>query len=185
MARVAIQNADLTEQQYLEMERVSPYKHEYVAGRLYAMTGTSDAHNLIVGNLYVALREHLRGSPCRVFIADVKLRVGAADAYYYPDLMVSCEKAVDRHYREQPVLVVEVLSESTAAYDAGDKRRAYQSVESLREYVLISQECMDVRVYRRDEAGWQMSIFTDGAAIPFRSVELEIPIERLYEEAWE
>ena len=149
------------------------------------MTGSSDAHNIIALNLATILRTHLRGSPCRVFIADVKLRARQADVYYYPDVMVSCEKAVDRHYREQPVLVVEVLSDSTAAYDAGEKRRAYQSVESLREYVLISQECMDVRVYRREEAGWEMSIYTDGALIPFQSVELEIPIERLYEEVWD
>ena len=185
MARVAIQDVALTEQEYLDMEQVSPVKHEYVAGQLYAMTGTSDVHNIIVGNLYIALREHLRGSPCRVFMADVKLRVGATDAYYYPDLMVSCEKAANRHYREQPVLLVEVLSESTASYDAGDKRRAYQGLESLKEYVLISQECMDVRVYRRDESGWNVSIYTDGTVIPLNAVELEIPIERIYEEAWE
>ena len=185
MARVAIQNLELTEEQYLDMELVSPVKHEYIAGQIYAMTGASDAHNLIVGNLYIALRDHLRGSPCRVFMADVKLRVGATDAYYYPDLMVSCEKAANRHYREQPVLIVEVLSESTARYDAGDKRRAYQGLESLREYVLIAQECMDVRVYRRGESGWNLSIYTDGAVIPLKAVELEIPIERIYEDAWE
>ncbi len=185
MVRVAARQTELTEQDYLDLERVSPIKHEYVAGRLYAMTGTSDAHNIIALNLATVLRNYLRGSPCRVFMADVKLRIGQAEAYYYPDLMVSCEKAADRHYREQPVLLVEVLSESTVAYDAGEKRRAYQSVESLREYVVISQECMDVRVYRRDETGWQMSIYTDGAVIPLQSVELEIPIEQLYEEAWE
>lgn len=184
MATVAMQPPELTEQQYLDMERVSPVKHEYVAGRVFAMTGTSDVHNLIVGSLYMALRNHLRGSPCRVFMADLKLRVRPAGAYYYPDLMVSCEPVTDRHYREQPILVVEVLSESTAGYDAGDKRRAYQTLESLQEYVLISQECMDVRIYRRHETGWQMSIYTDGATIPFRSVALELPIEQLYEEAW-
>ena len=129
MATVVIRNAELTEQAYLDMERASPIKHEYVAGRLYAMTGSSDAHNIIALNLAMILRTHLRGSPCRVFIAEVKLRARQADAYYCPDVMVFCEKAVDCHYREQPVLVVEVLSDSTAAYDAGEKRRAYQSVK--------------------------------------------------------
>jgi len=184
MARPAAHTSEVTEQDYLERERLSLVKHEYVGGRVYAMTGTSDAHNIIALNLAAILRNHLRGSPCRVFIADVKLRVAAAKAYYYPDLMVSCEKACDPYCREQPVLVVEVLSESTTAHDAGEKWRDYQSLESLQEYVLISQECMDVRVYRRGESGWVLSIYTDGALIPLDSVKLEIPIERIYEEAW-
>lgn len=185
MSRPASKDHKLTEQEYLEMELTSPIKHEYVAGQLFAMTGTSDAHNIIAGNLYILLREHIRGSSCRVFMSDVKLKVAADSAYYYPDLMVSCEKAPDSHYRAQPVLIVEVLSDSTAKTDTGDKRRAYQKLESLREYALVAQECMDVRVYRREESGWNLSIYTDGAVIPFNSVELEIPIERIYEETWD
>lgn len=185
MSRPASKDHKLTEEEYLEMELTSPIKHEYVAGRLFAMTGTSDAHNIIAGNLYMILREHLKGSPCRVFMSDVKVKVDADSAYYYPDLMVSCEKAPDSHYRAHPVLIVEVLSDSTAKTDTGDKWRAYQKLESLREYALVAQECMDVRVYRREESGWNLSIYTDGAVVPFNSVELEIPIERIYEEAWD
>jgi len=185
MSKPAPKDHQLTEEEYLEMELTSPIKHEYVAGRLFAMTGASDAHNIIALNLASILRNHLRGSPCRVFMSDLKLKVGEADAYYYPDLMVSCEKAPDSHYREQPVLIVEVLSDSTAKQDTGGKWRAYQTLETLREYALVAQECMDVRIYRREESGWTMSIYTDGAVIPFNSVELEIPIERIYEEAWD
>jgi Uma2 family endonuclease len=186
MARPAFNDRRFTPEEYLEMELSSPVKHEYVAGHVYAMTGTSDVHNIISGNLYMALRQHLRDTPCRVFIADVKARVEAVDAFYYPDVMVSCEKAQDRYYREQPVLIVEVLSDSTAKRDRGEKWRHYQTLESLREYVLVSQECMDVRVFRRDEAGtWQQNIYTDGAVIPLMSVELEIPIERIYDEVWD
>jgi len=166
------------------MESASPVKHEYVAGRIYAMTGTSDAHNFICLNIASALRSHLKGSPCRVFMADVKAKMEQADAYYYPDVMVSCEPAPNPYYREQPSLIVEVLSSSTAKFDAGDKRRDYQSLPSLQEYVLVSQECMDVRVWRRGESGWTVAIYTDGAVVPFNSVGLEIPIEQIYEEAW-
>lgn len=185
MSRPAPKDHKLTEQEYLEMELTSPIKHEYVAGQLFAMTGASDAHNIIALNLASILHNRLRGSPCRVFMSDVKLKVDADSAYYYPDLMVSCEKAPDSNYRAQPVLIAEVLSDSTAKNDTGDKRRAYQKLESLREYALVAQECMDVRVYRREESGWNLNIYTDGAVIPFNSVELEIPIERIYEEAWD
>ncbi|MDD5034881.1 MAG: Uma2 family endonuclease [Methylococcaceae bacterium] len=185
MSRPAPQIKAFTEEQYLEMELTSPIKHEFIGGHIHAMTGASVIHNIIAGNVYIILREHLRGSPCRVFMSDVKLKVDAASAYYYPDLMVSCEPAPDSHYREQPTLIVEMLSESTSKHDFGEKRRAYQSLESPQEYMLVSQECMDVRVFRREGADWKMRIYTDGAAIPLNSMELEIPIERIYEEAWE
>lgn len=118
-------------------------------------------------------------------MSDVKLKVAAADGYYYPDLMITCETAPDSHYREQPKLLIEVMSDSTAKYDREDKRRMYQTLESLQEYVLISLNCMDVRVYRRDADGWQMSIYTDGTTIPLQSVGLEMAIERFYELAWD
>lgn len=175
----------LSAEEYLEMELSSPIKHEYVAGEIFAMTGTSDSHNTISLNLAFILREHLRGTPCRVFMSDLKLKVEAAHAYFYPDLMVTCETAPDSHYREQPKLVIEVLSDSTAKFDREDKRRIYQSLASLQEYVLVAQSCMDVRVYRRSADGWNMTIYTDGAVIPLHSVELEIAIERIYESAWD
>lgn len=175
----------LSAEDYLEMELSSPVKHEYLAGEVFAMTGASDCHNLISGNLYVLLREHLRGTPCRVFMSDLKLKVERADAYFYPDLMVTCEKAADSHFREQPKLIVEVLSDSTAKYDREDKRGYYQTLESLQEYVLVAQSCMDVRVYRRAADGWDMAIYTDGATIPLPSLDLNIAIERIYEAVWE
>jgi Uma2 family endonuclease/transcriptional regulator with XRE-family HTH domain len=182
--QAALENT-MTVAQYLEMERSSLVKHEYENGGVYAMTGTTDVHNYIMTNCMMILRNHFRGSGCRVFAADVKLRL-EANAFYYPDVMVSCEKAGNCYYREQPVLVIEILSEHTVSRDRGEKWRHYQTLESLREYVLVSQECMDVRVFRRDEAGtWQQNIYTDGAVIPLMSVELEIPIERIYDEVWD
>jgi Uma2 family endonuclease len=167
------------------MELTSPIKHEYVAGEIFAMTGTSDSHNIISLNLAFILREHLRGTPCRVFMSDLKLKVDTADAYFYPDLMVTCETAPDSLFREQPKLIVEVLSDSTAKYDQDGKRRMYQSIESLQEYVLVAQSFMDVRVFSRSANGWEMKIYTDGTTIPLDSLELEIAIERIYESAWD
>ena len=185
MQKPATAAMKLTPDEFLEMELASPIKHEYVAGEIFAMTGASDIHNIIVGNVYMALRNHLKGSPCRVFMTDMKLRLDQADAYYYPDLMVTCEKPSSSYFREQPVLVVEVLSSSTAKFDAIDKRRDYQTLESLQEYLLISQECMDARVFRREESGWNMHIYTDGMSIPLHSVGLDLPIGLVYEEAWD
>ncbi len=175
----------LNAEDYLEMELTSPIKHEYVAGEIFAMTGTSDSHNIISLNLAFILREHLRGTPCRVFMSDLKLKVDTADAYFYPDLMITCETAPDSHFREKPKLIIEVLSDSTAKYDQDGKRRMYQTLESLQEYVLVAQSCMDVRVYRRTTDGWEMTIYTDGAKIPLKSVELDVAIERIYELAWD
>lgn len=186
MAAHALRETWISPEEYLEMEHHSPIKHEYVAGQVYAMTGTSDAHNFISLNMAMLLRNHLKGTPCRVFIADVKAKLEQADAFYYPDVMVSCEKAQDRYYREQPALIIEVLSPSTASRDKGEKWRDYQTLPSLKEYVLVSQDSMDVRVFRRDESGeWRQNIYTDGMVIPLHSVEMEIPIEQVYEEVWD
>jgi len=91
MYKPAVAQARLSHEEYLEMESASPVKHDYVAGHIYAMTGTSDVHNFISLNLASILRNHLKGSPCRVFMADVKAKLEQADAFYYPDVMVSCE----------------------------------------------------------------------------------------------
>ncbi len=102
MNKPAVAQARLSHEEYLEMESASPFKHEYMGGYVYAMTGTSDAHNFISLNIASILRNHLKGSPCRVFMADVKAILEQADAFYYPDVMVSCEKAPNPYYREQP-----------------------------------------------------------------------------------
>jgi Uma2 family endonuclease len=184
MNKPAEAQARLSHEEYLELELDSPIKHEYIGGYIYAMTGSSDAHNFISLNIAAMLRNHLKGSPCRIFIADMKAKLDQSDSFYYPDVMVSCEKANNPYYREQPSLIFEVLSTSTAKFDTGDKRRDYQSLSSLQEYVLVSQECMDVRVWRREDSGWTVAIYTDGAIIPLASVGLDMPIEQMYEEVW-
>jgi len=122
---------------YLAWEAGQPERHEYLQGEVYAMTGARDAHNTIAGNLFVLLREGLRGGPCRVYIADMKLRLDAAEAVFYPDLMVTCDPrdrtAEADTCKRHPKLLVEVLSESTAAYDRGRKFELYRSIDTIEE----------------------------------------------------
>jgi Uma2 family endonuclease len=171
----------LSPEDYLEGERHSMVRHEYVAGQLYAMTGASDTHNLIAGALYAALRARLRGGPCRVFIADMKVRT--AEAFYYPDVLVGCDPAdTEPYYKTRPSLIVEVSSPSTERADALEKRVAYQGLDSLVEYALVAQERMEVLLYRRTLEGWDLLTFGPGDRVAFRSVDLELPIEAIYED---
>ncbi len=176
-------NVTISVEEYLEGEKYSTVKHEYVAGRVHAMVGASSAHNLIAWNLHAALHAHLRGKPCRVFMADMKPRV--ADAFYYPDLMVTCDP-LDRHeyYRERPVLAIEVLSPATEKTDTLDKRVAYQSLASLQEYAMVAQDKMEVRILRRSGEDWDLEIYTEGDCVRFATVDLDLPIEAIYEDVW-
>ncbi|MDN5850719.1 MAG: Uma2 family endonuclease [Nitrococcus sp.] len=171
---------DLSPQEYLEGELRAEVKREYVAGQVYAMVGGSRAHNTIAGNLFAALRNHLRGRPCQVFIADMKVRT--ADAFFYPDVVVACDPG-DRHeyYLERPALVIEVLSPSTEARDTLDKRITYQAISSLEDYVLVAQHKAEVRIYRRLDSGWELDTCTGTDTVRLNSVGLEIPVATIYE----
>ncbi len=176
-------NVTISVEEYLEGEKWSNVKHEYVAGQLNAMVGVSEPHSLIVSNLLVALHQHLRGGPCRVFASDLKVRV--ADNFYYPDLFVTCDPT-DNHlyYKIQPRLIIEVLSASTEARDTLEKRVAYQSLESLEEYALVRQDKAEVQVYRRISQGWEIESYAAGDRIEFRSVGLSLPIASVFENVW-
>ena len=169
---------------YLEWEQRQPERHEYVRGEVFAMAGTTDRHNEISGNFYTLLRQHLRGTPCRVYIAEVKVRVEAADCGFYPDVQVTCAESdrADHLVKRSPVLVVEVLSDSTATFDVGDKFAAYQQLDSLQEYVLVYQERIRVQIYRRREGRWWVDSVGPGGRLHLESVELEGSVEALYED---
>lgn len=169
---------------YLEWEQRQPERHEYVRGEVFAMAGTTDRHNEISLNFTTLLRQHLRGTPCRVYMAEVKVRVEAADCGFYPDVQVTCAESdrADRLVKRSPVLVVEVLSASTATFDVGDKFAAYQQLDSLQEYVLVDQERIRVQIYRRREGRWWVDSVGPGGRLHLESVELEGPVEALYED---
>jgi len=160
---------------FLTWEAEQRERHEYLAGEVFAMTGARDAHNTIAGNVFACLRNALRGGPCRVFIADMKLRVDAADAVFYPDVLVTCDtrdRAPESDMaKRHPSLIVEVLSASTAAYDRGLKFELYRRLDSLREYLLIEQDRRHVDLFRREADGrWLLQSFGPDGVIELTSV---------------
>lgn len=152
--------------EYLDIERDSSVRHEYVGGELYAMTGASRAHNRIALNIARNLADAAEGSPCRVYISDMKVKV--EDAFYYPDVVVACEEPPEDEYVEDaPCVVVEVLSPSTEATDRREKLAAYQNLPSLKMYVIVSQNERLVTHYARDESGrWRRDDLTGKERFP-------------------
>lgn len=181
----ALPRPTLSADEFLAWEAGQPLRHEFVAGEVFAMAGGEDRNDTVAGNLYIALREQLRGSPCRVYGSDVKLGVEAADAFFYPDVMVTCSAADagDALVKREPVLLVEVLSPATAAYDRGDKFAAYRKLASLREYLLVDTESRRCDLFRRRDDGlWVLHPFEPGQALTLASVTLEIAAAQLWAE---
>ena len=172
---------------YLCGEWESDIRHEYIAGETYAMVGASDRHGLIALNLATALRPAVRGTPCQVFMTDMKLRLSMApfgageEVFYYPDLLVSCDPQ-DRatYYRTRPCLIVEVLSETTQRIDRREKWLAYTTLESPREYLILSQDRREADLYRRED-GWRARRITAGA-VPLSCLDLEVSLDVIYED---
>lgn len=169
----------ICEEDYLQGELHSDVRHEYMQGYVYAMVGTSKRHNLIAISVLTVLRAHLRSSPCKVYVSDVKVKI--QDIFFYPDLLVSCsDNKLSPYYETDPMIVVEVLSPSTEARDRFYKRVAYQRIESLREYVLVEQDNMQVDIYRRETDGWTLEHYEIGDTVAFESIGFTIPIEEIY-----
>lgn len=172
--------------EYLVFEEQSPYRHEYVNGAVYAMSGASLAHNRIAQELVVAFRSHLRGGPCEPFFLQAKLeiRAGRDRIMYYPDVMVPCrpEDRTDQSV-SNPKLVVEIISKSPQHIDRREKALTYQRVEAIEEYVLIAQNQPRVIVHRRAEDWCPMLYSSLDARVEFRSVGLQMALAQLYEGA--
>lgn len=166
---------------YLELERDSPIRHEYRLGLVYAMAGGSDFHDRIALNLLTEINLHLRGSDCRFHSGNVK--VNYADAfYYYPDAFVTCDPRdfKERYVKRFPKFIAEVLSPSAQTFDRGDKFEDYRQIETLEEYVLISQDLMRVECRRKSQTGWETAVYEIGEQVIFKSLGLELAIEQLY-----
>lgn len=179
----ALEKRRMTAAEFLAWEQTQPVRHEFVRGEIFMMTGGVDRNNTVAGNLYIALREQLRGSPCRVYASDVKLRVEAADCYFYPDLMVTCSATdlADRLVKREPVLVVEVLSPSTAAFDRGDKFADYRALPSLAEYLLVDADRQRCELYRKGADGlWVLHPGAVGQEVQLASVDLVVTGEALW-----
>ncbi|MBW4546206.1 MAG: Uma2 family endonuclease [Symplocastrum torsivum CPER-KK1] len=176
----------LMPEEYLQIEAQSPIKHEYIDGQIYAMAGASDPHVTIALNLATLLRSHVRGSGCRVYISDMKTRIETLNRFYYPDVLVTCDPRdlETPNYKRFPTLIVEVLSNSTEAFDRGDKFVDYQTLESLREYVLINTKRQRVECFRRNDEGlWVLQFYTpEQASFRLDSIEFEGTLDAVYED---
>ncbi|CAK8714994.1 Putative restriction endonuclease domain-containing protein [Candidatus Electrothrix laxa] len=169
----------ISEQEYLDGELLSEVKHEFIDGSVYAMAGASADHGRIAGNLFAAFLRHLqeRKSPCEPFLADMKVKT--SNKFFYPDVLISCEQEEDDYYRNAPLLIVEVVSQSTRKKDNTLKRLCYQNIPSMEEYVLIEQNFVDVEMCRRSNH-WRPEHYYLGDEVHFASIDLTLPVEDIY-----
>ena len=181
----ALEQRRMTADEFLAWDAGQTLKREFVRGEVFLMAGGEDNNFTVAGNLYMALRRHLSGTPCRVFGSDVKLRVEAADCFFYPDLMVTCSAAdhASALVKTEPKLLVEVLSPSTAAYDRGVKFAHFRRIATLQEYLLVDLDTRRTDLYRKGSDGlWVLHPFEPGQTVQLASVNLEITAEQLFAE---
>ncbi|HEY9786901.1 MAG TPA: Uma2 family endonuclease [Candidatus Obscuribacterales bacterium] len=177
----------ITADEYLKKEEASSVRHEYIDGQIFAMTGATLRHSLIVGNIYSILRSFLKGGSCRVVTNDLKVRVEATNCFYYPDVVVSCGKQdFDSVLAERPVLIVEVLSRSTSSIDRREKLLAYRQIESVREYLIVHQRRRFARLFRKNDQGhWESFDYGQGAEMMLTSIPeaaaAHVEVDAIYE----
>ena len=172
-------------QEYLEWEELQEIRYEYAEGEVYAMTGGTLPHSGVAANFISLLKNHLRGRGCQVFTSDAKVGITENGPFFYPDVNVTCDER-DRtalKFVQYPCIIAEVLSPTTEAYDRGNKFAQYRRLESLKEYVLISSDSINVEIFRLNEnKKWELTPYTEGDEIHLTSVDLKFPIELLYED---
>ena len=175
----------LSPEEYLAREAVSDVRHEYLAGAVYAMSGTTVAHGRIISNIFGELARQLRGRRCEAFTSEIKVRIqiGADSFYYYPDVVVDCGSPPDESlFAEEPRVIFEVLSPGTERIDRHEKRLNYQRLPSLDAYGLVEQARMAVTVYRRADGNWTAeSLHDPSASLDLPTVGCVLPLSTIYE----
>ena len=174
-----------TPEEYLALERKATLKSEYISGEILAMSGASNAHNLITLDIGTELNIQLRGRECLVYTNDMRIRTSPMGSYFYPDVVVVCgEPQFEDNVFDtllNSILVIEVLSPSTEAYDKGEKFRHYQELASLQEYILVSQDRVRVEHYRLTQTQWVQTEFREPEdVLPLVSIGCELPLQDIY-----
>jgi Uma2 family endonuclease len=179
--------SELTAEQYLALDRAAEFRSEFVQGRMLAMAGASTRHGLIQGNLFGELFAALRGAACRPFGSDSRVMV-SDQAYVYPDVTVVCGKqqstGQNRDLLIDPVAIFEVLSPSTEKYDRSVKSRLYRGIDSLRDYILVSQEEIYIEQFTRPPSGvWTVRDYLDmDEELKIDSIGVAITLRRIYDQ---
>ena len=185
----AVPQTQYTAQQYLEMEREATYKSEYYRGEIFAMAGASTRHNVVKDNCIFGINLKLRGKPCRTMSSDQRILTRHTDGLYsYPDVIVLCGKPqFSDMYKDtlmNPLIIVEILSKGTEAYDRGDKFLLYRQLESFKEYVLVDSKKIHAEVFRKNENGfWVLAseaVDLQGS-IELESIGVSLTMQELYE----
>ncbi len=174
-----------TPEEYFAWEEQQLEKHELIDGRVYAMSGGTQNHSAIAINFLLLIKTHLRGNQCKVFNSDLKVNILNTRNYTYPDLSVTCDSRDNSspQYIAYPCLIVEVLSDSTEAYDRGKKFEKYRRNPNLIDYVLVSSDEMAIDIYHKNDAGdWLILSYRSGDRVELRSIGLSLAIEQFYEE---
>jgi len=178
----------ISEEEYLAGEESAAVRHEYLAGRLYAMTGASTAHNVITSNVLASFHGQLRGKSCRALALDMKVRVQVSEydvRFYYPDVVVVCDvESLAAAYQREPTVIVEVISESTRRTDEGEKKDAYFSMPSLTHYILLEQHSVGAVAYQRDGDRFDCRTYRSlDDTIVLEGIGLTLALRDAYEEA--
>ena len=183
----ALPHCNLTPDEYLANERQAEFKSEYYDGLAYVLAGASEKHNTIAGNCFAELHAKLKSRDCKIYINDMKVRAPNSHKFFYPDVLVVCGPPQFHDNRQgtvlNPLLVIEVLSDSAAAYDNSKKFWSYQQIESLQEYVLVAQDDFTVESYRRAANGdWVYHHLSGlGNSLALASLSCEIPLADIYD----
>lgn len=173
--------AYISEEEYLEIEKNSDTKHEYIDGEIFAMAGAKLNHQRLLGNVFAKIHNQLSNTQCEVFSSDVKIRAEKGNKYFYPDIVVSCNNENgDSVFTESPRLIIEVLSKSTRRLDKGLKRFVYQNIPTLEEYILIEQDHIEIEVCRKNQ-NWKSTFYFLGDDITFESIDLTLSVLEIYQ----
>jgi len=184
---IAYGKQKLSIEEYLQFEKESIEKHEFYQGEIFAMSGASSRHVKIHSNLFIALGSLLKGKPCKPYGSDLRIYIPQNTLFTYPDLAIICNDLISSDVDEnsfiQPTIIFEILSPSTKQYDRGEKFRLYRAISSLKEYILIDSESINVEAFRINEKGfWELHEYrTINDQLILSSLAITISIQDIYE----
>lgn len=186
---VAYGKSKFTVEEYLEYENASPTKHEYYQGEIFAMAGASNRHNLIFSNLFGELSYQLKGKGCKPFGSDLRIHIPENTLFTYPDISIICgdiiNSSLDQHSNTSPLVIIELLSASTRSYDSNEKFILYRAIPSLKEYILIDTERIQIEAFRlRADGSWELQQYKgpEGSLV-FESVDVAVRVSDIYDGA--